>query len=228
MTAAKDDEEPGCFASPPCLMHEVDPAYMGLTDAVDSRQHKDVMRWRKAERERLIAERLALSADQRHAMAERIVHHVEAAIGDVNGVTVSCYWPFRGEPDLRGLMERIASLGGRCALPVVVERAQPLIFRTWASGEPLEKGIWNIPIPAAGTEVVPDVVIAPVVGFDPNHYRLGYGGGYYDRTLAAMTHRPRFLGVGYAQAAIPTIYPQPHDIPMDMVVTENGIFGKGD
>lgn len=228
MTQDKDDEEPGCFASPPCLMHEVDPAYMGLDDAIDPRQHKDVMRWRKAERERQIAERLAIPADQRRTLAERIADHAESAIGDVNGLTVSFYWPFRGEPDLRGLMDRIASRGGQCALPVVVERARPLILRAWASGEPLEKGIWNIPIPSEGAQVVPDIVIAPVVGFDPNHYRLGYGGGYYDRTLAAMTNRPRFLGVGYAQAAIPTIYPLPHDIPMDMVVTENGIAGKSD
>jgi 5,10-methenyltetrahydrofolate synthetase len=228
MTAEKDDEEPGCFASPPCLMHEVDPAYMGLADAADPRQHKDVMRWRKTERERLIAERLAISANQRQVMAEVIAQHVEAAIGDARGLTVSCYWPFRGEPDLRGLMERIASLGAQCALPVVVERARPLIFRAWSPGEPLEKGIWNIPVPSAGAEVVPDIVIAPVVGFDRGHYRLGYGGGYYDRTLAAMTHGPRFLGVGYARAAISTIYPQPHDIPMDLIVTENGIFSKGD
>jgi 5,10-methenyltetrahydrofolate synthetase len=228
MSGEKDDEEPGCFASPPCLMHEVDPAYTGLADAADPRQQKDVMRWRKATRERLIAARLAISADQRQVMAERIGQYVEATIGDVNGLSVSCYWPFRGEPDLRGLMERIAKRGGQCALPVVVERARPLIFRAWSPGEPLEKGIWNIPIPSEGAQVVPDIVIAPVVGFDPDHYRLGYGGGYYDRTLAAMTSRPRFLGVGYAQAAISTIYPQWHDIPMDMVVTENGIDGKGD
>jgi 5,10-methenyltetrahydrofolate synthetase len=209
-------------------MHEVDPAYTGLADAADPRQQKDVMRWRKATRERLIAARLAISADQRQVMAERIGQYVEATIGDVNGLSVSCYWPFRGEPDLRGLMERIASLGGQCALPVVVERGHPLIFRAWSPGEPLEKGIWNIPIPSAGAELTPDIVIAPVVGFDRGQYRLGYGGGYYDRTLAAMTHRPRFLGVGYAQAAIGTIYPQWHDIPMDMVVTENGVAGKGD
>lgn len=67
------------------------------------------------------------------------------------------------------------------------------------------------------------MVIAPVVGFDPICYRLGYGGGLFDRTLAAMPERPRVFGVGYKQAAIPTIYPQPHDIPMDIVVTEDGI-----
>ena len=73
-------------------------------------------------------------------------------------------------------------------------------------------------------EVCPDVVIAPVVGYDRDAYRLGYGGGYFDRTLAAIPRRPLIIGVGYSQAAIPTIYPQPHDIPMDKIVTERDVF----
>lgn len=78
-------------------------------------------------------------------------------------------------------------------------------------------------MPAAGEEMVPEIVIAPVVGFDSDCFRLGYGGGFYDRTLAALPRKPRLFGVGYAQAAISTIYPQPHDIPMGMVVTEDGV-----
>jgi 5,10-methenyltetrahydrofolate synthetase len=136
---------------------------------------------------------------------------------------VSAYWPFRGEPDLRDLMATISADGGRCALPVVVERHRPLVFRQWSPGQPLQRGVWNIPVPADGAEVIPDVVIAPVVGFDPRCYRLGYGGGFFDRTLAALPARPRVLGVGYSAAAIPTIYPQPHDIAMDLIVTEDGV-----
>lgn len=218
-----DDGDPAGFASPPCLMHEVDPAYMGLAKAADPGQRTDVARWRKAERERLIGERLAIPGETRRLLGERIAANLEEAIGDVRGSIVSAYLPIRGEPDLRGFLERVGARGGRTALPVVIARGQPLLFRAWARGEPLHRGVWNIPVPGENAEaVVPDIVIAPVVGFDPGCYRLGYGGGFFDRTLAAMTQRPRVFGVGYRQAAIATIYPQPHDIPMDAVVTEGG------
>lgn len=223
MTNAEEDEPSGTYASPPCYMHEVDPAYMGLGDDADPRQQADVMRWRKAERARLIEARLAIAADTRRQRDAHITEHLEAVIGSVRGLTVSAYWPFRGEPDLRPFLKTVTESGGQCALPVVVAPRQPLIFRAWSPGDALERGVWNIPIPAESAAVlVPDVVIAPVVGFDPACYRLGYGGGFFDRTLAGLSPRPRVLAVGYAQAAIATIYPQWHDIPMDVVITEEG------
>ncbi len=226
MSDPEDDDAPSQYASPPCFLHEVDPVYAGLAPAFDSRQHADVMRWRKGERARLIEERLALPVEQRRRLGEQIASGLEAAIGKVEGVTVSAYWPFRGEPDLRPLLGRIVARGGHCALPVVVERHHPLVFRAWAPGDKLEPGVWNIPVPADGAEVIPDVVIAPVVGFDKACYRLGYGGGFFDRTLAALPIRPRLFGVGYCQAAIRTIYPQPHDIPLDAVITEAGLIQR--
>jgi 5-formyltetrahydrofolate cyclo-ligase len=123
------------------------------------------------------------------------------AIGDLSGRIVSGYWPFRGEPDLREWLERLEARGAQCALPVVVEARAPLVFRIWKRGEKLERGVWDIPVPAAGEEVCPDVVIAPIVGYDRDAYRLGYGGGYFDRTLAAIRKRPLIIGVGYSQAA---------------------------
>lgn len=201
-------------ASPPCMLHEFE-----TTDEADS-----VAGWRRAERKRHLSERLSLDVQLRSDHAVRIADHVEAAIGDVTDITVSLYWPIRGEPDLRVLPDRIASRGGRCALPVVTERNRPLIFRSWASGERLERGFWNIPVPMDGVEVVPDVIVAPLVAFDRDCYRLGYGGGYFDRTLAAMATPCRVIGVGYSMAAIDTIYPQPYDIPMNTVVTESGVF----
>jgi 5,10-methenyltetrahydrofolate synthetase len=110
--------------------------------------------------------------------------------------------------------------GATTALPVVVKKAHPLVFRAWQSGDKIERGVWNIPIPAEGVEVVPDVAIAPVVGFDRACYRLGYGGGFFDRTLASLPRMPRVFGVGYAMQEIATIHPQPHDLPMSAVVTE--------
>lgn len=83
----------------------------------------------------------------------------------------------------------------------------------------MARGLWKIPYPAEGAEVLPSVVIAPLVGFDKNGFRLGYGGGFFDRTLAGFDARPLVIGVGYPGASIPTIFPQPHDIPMDWIVT---------
>lgn len=144
-------------------------------------------------------------------------------LGDVSGRIVSVYWPFRGEPGLRHWMESLADRGATCALPMVVAPRAPLVFRAWRRGEPLQPGIWNIPVPSEGAEVTPDIVLAPVVGFDRCCYRLGHGGGFFDRTLLALPQKPRIVGVGYARLAIPTIFPQAHDIPMDLIVTEEGI-----
>lgn len=211
----KDRKGRAQYSSPPCFMHELDPEFRApLTDWTD------VRRWRKAERERLIAARLAVSADARVAMSRAIAEGLDAAIGDIAGRMVSLYWPFRGEPDLRPWMASINERGGRTALPIVIEKGQPLIFRAYVPGDRLEKGIWNIPIPAEGEPVLPDIVISPIVGIDPRNYRLGYGGGFFDRTLAAMPFKPLVIGVGYELQRIATIYPQPHDIPMDRLVTE--------
>lgn len=223
MTGEEDDNT-GEFASPPCFMHELDPAYSGMAGEDDSQQVVDVKRWRKAERERLIKQRLAVTAKVRRQYDAQIMEGLKAAIGRVDGLVVSAYWPFRGEPNLRPFLKEVIARGGRCALPVVIARGEPLIFRDWTPGDKLARGVWNIPIPqeSAGT-VVPDVVIAPVIGFDPACFRLGYGGGFYDRTLAALPEKPNVFGVGYTLAAIPTIYPQWHDIPMGCVVTELGV-----
>ena len=179
----------------------------------------EIARWRKAERERLIQARLAIPADDRTAMSTAIAEELDASVGDVSNRIVSLYWPFRGEPDLRPWMASLVARGGTPALPLVVEKAQPLVFRAYRPGDRLEKGVWNIPIPAEGEPVIPDVVIAPIVGVDPQNYRLGYGGGFFDRTLASLPKKPLVIGVGYGMQRIPTIHPQSHDIPMDRIVT---------
>lgn len=200
------------YASSPCFGHEL----VG-GQPVDPETARDVARFRKAERERLIAERLAVPVAERSALAEEIAAVLDEVIAPGDGTIVSLYWPFRGELDLRGWMTRAHDRGARIALPVVVEKAHPLIFREWAPGCRMERGVWNIPIPADGAELTPNVVISPLVG-TADCYRLGYGGGFYDRTLAAAAPRPLVIGVGHPAARIPTIYPQPFDIPMDVVV----------
>lgn len=218
-----DDDTPATFSSPACFLHEVDPAYAGLPGPLDKQTWTDVNRWRKSERERLIAERLAVPAETRARQGEAIAATVLAEIGDLQGRIVSAYWPFRGEPDLRPLLAAVVAGGGRTALPVVMEKGRPLEFHLWQAGEPLTRGVWNIPVPAEHRPAMPDIVIAPVVGYDPACYRLGYGGGFFDRTLAALPARPRVIGVGHSAARLATIYPQLHDIAMDVIVTEAGI-----
>ncbi|TIL70235.1 MAG: 5-formyltetrahydrofolate cyclo-ligase [Mesorhizobium sp.] len=167
MADDRDEQGPAQYASPPCFMHELDPEFrVPLTD------WSDVRRWRKAERERLIAARLAVSADARAAMSTRIAVGLDALIGDIGGRMVSLYWPFRGEPDLRSWMASINERGGRTALPVVVQMGQPLVFRAYRPGDRLEKGVWNIPIPAEGDPVLPDIVISPIVGIDPQQHDI--------------------------------------------------------
>jgi 5-formyltetrahydrofolate cyclo-ligase len=182
-----------------------------------------VARWRKAQRERLLESRMGIPGPERREADRKIIARLEGEVGTIRGAVVSVYWPFRGEPDLRPFMDTVVAQGGQLALPVVVGRGRPLAFRAWRPGEPLEDGVWGIPIPPEEAKVLaPDVVITPVVGFDRACYRLGYGGGYYDRTLASLPKRPLVVGVGYALAALDTIHPQPHDVPLDLVITERG------
>lgn len=212
-----DDEREGSSASPPRVIHEIAPA-MGA-NAADAVAERDIARWRKAERERLIAARLALPVAKREEHARLIARDLDRLMPRTPGTIVSFYWPFRGEPDLRTAMLALCDAGLRTALPVVVAKGQPLVFREWTRESRLERGVWNIPFPADGAVVVPTVVIAPLVGFDAGCYRLGYGGGFFDRTLAAMTDKPVVIGVGHPVQRIATIYPQPHDIAMDWIVT---------
>ncbi len=106
---------------------------------------------------------------------------------------------------------------------MVVEKGAPLVFREWRPGIRMVPGIWQIPVPADGPAVAPDLVWVPLLGFDSAGYRLGYGGGYYDRTLGRALPRPLAIGIGYERVRLASIQPQPHDIPMDAIVTEAGV-----
>jgi 5-formyltetrahydrofolate cyclo-ligase len=182
----------------------------------------EIKAWRRAERERLIAWRMALAPAIRRTAGQLIAASLEDLIGERPGV-LGVYWPFRAEFDPRPLIDALIASGRSVALPVVIDRKGPLEYRSWAPGEPLAAGVWDIPIPEKRDIVVPAMVLAPLVGFDRACYRLGYGGGYFDRTLAALSPRPLAIGVGFAAQEIATIYPQSFDIPMDMIITEEGV-----
>jgi 5,10-methenyltetrahydrofolate synthetase len=185
-----------------------------------------IMDWRRTERERLIAARLRLSVADRQEASTRIAARLDAycrhhALPQADGI-VSGYWPLRGEPDLRPWLGRLHGEGITCVLPVVVEKGAPLTFRRWTPGCAMEKGFWNIPVPAAREEFTPTMLLAPLVGFDAQRYRLGYGGGYFDRTLAQLAARHcayRSIGIGLDEGRLDSIQPLAHDIPLHAIVT---------
>jgi len=205
------------------MSHQAEPAeYASLQGFMPVRPDawSEVRGWRMAERRRLIGARLALGPAERQVRADRIARRLDQAIGRFAGRIVGTYWPARGEPDLRDWGMEVVQRGGRLALPVVIRKGWPLEYRIWTPGDPMERGAWNIMVPSCGPAVQPDVVVAPVVGFDAQKYRLGYGSGFFDRTLAATARKVTAIGVGYAESAVPTIHPQPHDIAMDLIVTD--------
>ena len=215
MSETRDPDDAASGGTAPCFLHE-----LGPDDAPrDSRQASDVARWRKAERARLLELRGALAPGERAQHTAAIAAALDALLGAHADALVSLYWPIRAEPDLRPWMRAACERGLRVALPVAVALGRPMAFREWRPGAAMARGLWKIPHPAAGPEVSPTHVIAPLVGFDAACYRLGYGGGFFDRTLAALARKPTVIGVGYPSLRIATIFPQPHDIPMDWIVT---------
>lgn len=218
--------EGGAYASPPCMAAEVDPTYFDPL-GTDAEQAGDVGRWRRAERKRLAGLREGLGQTGRAQASSSICGHLApilASRGVVRGTVLAGYWPIRGEPDLRPLLSDLHGAGVTIALPVVEIRAGPLVFRRWTPGMRTVRGHWKIPVPPPEAEALtPDIALAPCLGWDDGCYRLGWGGGYYDRTLAALSPRPDTIGIALAAARLTTIYPQPHDIPLGRIVTETGV-----
>jgi 5,10-methenyltetrahydrofolate synthetase len=182
--------------------------------------------WRKATREALVAARLALDEPTRLALRRSIDQHLERAFPGLAGARLAFCWPIRNEYDARHLVRRLRERGAVTGLPVVVARDAPLVFRLWRPGVALARGALGIPYPADSPEFVPQAVLLPVNGWDAAGYRLGYGGGFFDRTLAAMDPRPLVIGVGYESARIETIRPQSWDMPLDYLVTERGVYRR--
>jgi 5-formyltetrahydrofolate cyclo-ligase len=184
---------------------------------VDAREIKT---WRRDERRRLLALRTGTAPTVRREWATMIETRLRALLAERPGITIGVYWPIQAEFDPRPLVGWLVAAGSAAALPAVIDKKGPLEYHAWRPGDPLVDGVWNIPVPEQRNLVVPQTVLAPLVGFDQSCYRLGYGGGYFDRTLAALSPRPLAIGVGFELSSIDTIYPQPYDIPMDWIVTE--------
>jgi 5-formyltetrahydrofolate cyclo-ligase len=181
--------------------------------------------WRKAERRRLIAERLAMTDEARAAASAAIEATLTARFPPGRLPIVAGYWPLRGEFDPLPYLRRAIGAGGAVALPVVTPKT-PLAFRLWTPDSPMTAGVWDIPYPAEGDAVAPSALLIPLVGFDAANHRLGHGGGYYDRTLAAASPRPLAIGVGFELGRLASIAPAPQDRRMDVIITEAGAFNQ--
>lgn len=214
----------GGATSSPCRMgqeHGAARPFMG-----DPSDFAQVRRWRDAERDRLRAERNAMSNTARDQATAALAGHLHSLLcaGPLSGRVIAAYWPIQNEPDLKPWFDRLRGAGAILALPVPVSPPQPMTFRRWDAGARLVRGFGGIPVPPAGTpEVTPGVVLSPLIGWDDAGYRLGYGAGYFDRTLAALSDAPLAIGLGYQSARLPDIIPQRHDVPMHVIMTECGI-----
>lgn len=186
-----------------------------------------VAQWRKAKRVEMLERRAALPEDERRAGDARINELLLAGFPLLARLSIGFYWPFKGEADPRVALHRWRSQGARTALPVVLQKASPLQFREWRPGVETKPGVFQLPVPQGTAEIAPDALLMPPVGFDAQGYRLGYGGGYFDRTLAARAPYPLRIGVAREASRIDTIHPQHFDVPMDFVVTEAGIHAAG-
>ena len=165
----------------------------------------------------------AMQPDAAHALARRVLLEVPAAPGDV----AAGYWPDDGEIDPRPLMAAWAERGLALALPAVVERAAPPVYRRWSPGEPLQADRVGIPAPAASApSVIPDLVLCPLVAFDAACRRLGRGGGYIDRALATLGAGVRVVGLAWEQQRAGRVPVAAHDRSLDLVVTEHRVYRR--
>lgn len=148
----------------------------------------------------------------------------------VHGKIVSGFMPYKSEITTMPLLNALRRKGWTTALPIVIAEGEPLIFRTWAPGEKLVPGIWDIPMPPAdAAEVLPDVLLVPGLAYDRAGYRLGYGGGFYDRTLVKLRAiKPVVaIGVGYSAQMVDTVLRAAYDQPLDFIMTEKETIACG-
>ena len=148
-------------------------------------------------------------------------------LGIEKGGVVAAFWSLAGEIDLRPLIACLDGAGYEVALPVVVEKSAPLIFRRWTPETRLEQGHYGTSHPAPGAdEITPDAVITPLLAFDGKGYRVGYGGGYYDRSLEGLRARGQVqaIGVGYAGQQVDAVPHDDKDQPLNAVVTDAALI----
>ena len=171
---------------------------------------------RKLQREALLTLRVA----QPPAAEARVAAGVAEWLARAAPVCVGFYWPVRGEPDLRPVLAAWLAADPQRAAALPVIEGERMRFHAWTPATLMGRGAYGIAVPHDTPQVQPAALLVPCVGFDAAGYRLGYGGGWYDRTLAALDPRPRTLGVAYEACRLASIAPEPHDVALDAVLTD--------
>ncbi len=157
--------------------------------------------------------------------AQDIIGHFMSSISPAPGISVAGYWPLSGELDDTALLQHLCEKDFLCCLPVVVQKGEVLAFRRWQPGMKLEEGYSGTRHPPQSSpETVPDILLVPLIAFDRAGYRLGYGGGFYDRTLHHLRTHKQIIAVGVAYAAqqVPIVPHEGRDERLDWVITEEG------
>lgn len=180
-------------------------------------------RLRATQRRARLAAREAIPSADRARATEFIDAHLTTLLSGSSPGTIGFCSPVRGEVDCRPIIERLLTQGWRACQPVVLTPEAPMEFRAWTPESTMTTDRHGIPIPAAGPTTLPSIVLLPLVAFDDDGYRLGYGGGYFDRTLAVLMPRPLTIGVGFELARVDSIRPEVHDVRLDVIITEAGI-----
>jgi 5-formyltetrahydrofolate cyclo-ligase len=183
----------------------------------------ELAQWRKELRNRLLAERCAVPSDTHRAWSEAIEGYLDSGFMGLAGLTVGLCWPYLAEFDARPFALKLMERGSTLSLPVVVAPRTPLEFHRWHPDMEMATGVYDLPIPAHSQAVIPQVLLIPVVAIGGKGDRLGYGGGFYDRTLAALPIKPVCVALAFEISRVSSTDPQEHDVLMDFVITEKGI-----
>lgn len=184
---------------------------------------RDPIALRNGIRRQCLEARENLGSAEHALLSARIERYLAAELQMRQPGRLAFCWPYRGEFDARALVTRLLEQGWSACLPVVGATPGPMFFRAWTPATPMQADRHGIQTPVSGEEVVPDLLLLPFNAIDACGYRLGYGAGYFDRTLAAMQPRPFVIGVGFSLGVVASVYPQAHDIPVNCRVTETGI-----
>jgi 5-formyltetrahydrofolate cyclo-ligase len=184
---------------------------------------------KSALRATLLASREAQGSEPAQAARnEALGRRLTEVIGGHSVASIGFYWPVAGEFDARATLAAWLALDASrtAALPVVIEPRAPLVFHAWSEHAAMKEGRYRIPVPLGERVVVPELLLVPCVGFDEERYRLGYGGGYYDRTLAAWPTgvKPMTIGVAFEALKCDALPREVHDLPLDSIVTERAVY----
>ncbi len=174
-------------------------------------------------RRQLQAERLAMA--DRHQRSVHLQEVLRVWLVGRSERSIGAYKPIKGEFDALPALFRWseAEAGRRIGLPVIDRDTRHLRFHVWFPGCPMEEDAYGIPKPKETEAFEPELLLVPCVGYGPRGLRLGYGGGFYDRTLADLRPRPFTVGVGFAHGWVPWLQAEPHDVPLDAMLVEDGV-----